>query len=156
MPGLRPIAGLVLPLLLAGCASVPPGVARHGAIDIHHMLLPATNQAGTDVAAYAGFDNHGQPDRLLGIDCDCATSVELHRVLPEGMTNTFPLALPAGRIEVRPPGVPLHFMLVGTRRAFATGERVQMQLRFERAGTVQLDFAVVANSADGWERWPGP
>lgn len=151
---------LSLLLLLAGCVSAPPAAPRQGGIDIDHMLIPAADQAGTAVAAYAGFDNHGAADRLLGIDCDCAASVELHTVVRDGdevrMTNTFPLALPPGRTEVRPPGVPLHFMLVDTTRPFAVGERVPMRLRFQRAGTVQAEFVVVATSAEGWDAWTAP
>lgn len=148
-------------LVLAGCASVPQGAVRQGSIVIDHMLMPAADATGTDVAAYAGFDNRGGEDRLLAVECSCAASVELHRVVREGdkvsMTNTFPLALPAqARTEVKPPGMPLHFMLMGTTRTFAVGERVPMRLRFERAGTVEVDFRVVAKSADGWAAWPGP
>ena len=149
----------VVALALAGCASLPPGVVRQGAIRIDHMVMPATDAAGADVAAYAGFDNRGGDDRLLAIECDCAAAVELHAVVRDGdkvtMTNTFPLALPAGaRTEVRPPGIPLHFMLMGTTRRFAAGDRVPMRLRFERAGDVEVVFTVDATSKQGWERWP--
>ena len=70
------------------------------------------------------------------------------------MTNTFPLTLPAnGRVEVKPPGTPLHFMLIGTTRPFVVGERVPMRLRFERAGDVDVDFLVVEKSQEGWDAW---
>ena len=146
-------------LLLGGCASWQ--APEPDAIRIDHMIIPAAAEAGGPVAAYAGFDNTGPSDRLLGISCTCAASVELHKVVREGekvsMTNTFPLALPAqARTEVKPPGMPLHFMLMGTTRTFAVGDRVPMRLRFERAGTVEVDFRVVAKSADGWAAWPGP
>ena len=151
----------VMVLALAGCASVPQGAVQRGGIVIDHMVMPAADTSGTDVAAYAGFDNRGAADRLLGIDCDCATSIELHTVVRDGdkvtMTNTFPLALPAGvRTEVKPPGIPLHFMLMGTTRSFKAGERIPMRLRFERAGSVEATFTVVAKSADGWAAWPNP
>lgn len=151
----------IVALVLAGCASLAPGVVRQGAIRIDHMVMSAADTAGTAVDAYAGFDNRGGDDRLLGIECDCAASIELHAVVREGdkvsMTNAFPLALPGGaRTEVRPPGIPLHFMLIGTKRRFAAGERVPMRLRFERAGTVQAVFTVAEKSADGWATWPNP
>lgn len=142
--------------LLAGCAGSPvagPG----GAIAVDHMVIPAVAEAGGPVAAYAGFDNAGPPDRLLAIECAYAASVELHAVVRDGdkvsMTNTFPLALPTGRTEVKPPGVPLHFMLIGTTRPFVVGERVPMRLRFERAGVVEALFVVAVDSKQGWERW---
>ena len=147
--------------LLAGCAGAPAEKQPISTIGIDHMVIPAVPEVGGPVAAYAGFDNAGGEDRLLGIECSCAASVELHRVVRDGdkvsMTNTFPLALPAqARTEVKPPGMPLHFMLMGTTRTFAVGDRVPMRLRFERAGTVEVDFRVVAKSADGWAAWPGP
>ena len=121
------------------------------------MILPAAAEAGGPVAAYAGFENTGPSDRLLGISCECADSVELHHVVRDGdkmtMTNTFPLSLPTGRTEVSPPGVPLHFMLIDTRRAFVEGEQVTMQLRFEKAGVRDVVFRVVGNSKDGWQNW---
>ena len=121
------------------------------------MVIPAVPEVGGPVAAYAGFDNRGSEDRLLGIDCTCAASVELHQVIRNGgqvsMTNTFPLALPMGRTEVKPPGVPLHFMLIGTNRAFSAGQRVPMRLRFERAGVIDVVFTVAEDSKGGWERW---
>lgn len=151
----------LLAMLLAGCASVPPGVVRRGDMRIDHRVIPAATEAGTDIAAYAGFDNAGGDDRLLGVECACAASVELHHVVRDGdkmtMTNTFPLALPGGaRTEVKPPGVPLHFMLIKTNRPFVTGERVPMRLRFERTGVVEAVFVVAPTSKEGWERWPMP
>ena len=151
----------VAALALAGCASLPPGAVGHGAIRVDHMVMPAADVAGTDVAASAGFANRGGDDRLLGIDCAWPASVELHKVVRDGdkvsMTNTFPLFLPGSVLtEVKPPGIPLHFMLMGTTRAFKAGERIPMRLRFERAGSVEAMFVVVAKSADGWAAWPNP
>ena len=143
-------------LLVPGCASAPP--PRTIAVD--HAIIPAVAEAGGPVAAYAGFDNTGASERLLGIDCTCAASVELHHVVRDGgkvsMTNSFPLALPAGRTEVKPPGIPLHFMLIGTNRGFTVGQQVPLRLRFERAGTVEVIFTVVADSREGWDGWTKP
>lgn len=63
---------LVATLALCGCASIPQGAVRQGGIVIDHMLMPAADTAGTDVAAYAGFDNLGGEDRLLAVECSCA------------------------------------------------------------------------------------
>ena len=154
----RVIAGVLSALWLAGCANSPSGATKASNISIDHRVIPASMEIGPAVAAYAGFDNRGGEDRLLGIECDCATSIELHHVVRDGdkvsMTNTFPLTIPAeARVEVKPPGVPLHFMLVGTQRAFAVGERVPMRLRFERAGVVEVTFTVVEKSRAGWDAW---
>ena len=63
---------LVATLALCGCASIQQGAVRQGGIVIDHMLMPAADTAGTDVAAYAGFDNLGGEDRLLAVECSCA------------------------------------------------------------------------------------
>ena len=154
----RLIAGTLAMLCMAGCASSPSAATKASSISIDHRVIPASTEIGPAVAAYAGFENRGAADRLLGIDCDCATSIELHHVVRDGdkvsMTNTFPLTIPAmARVEVKPPGVPLHFMLVGTKRAFVVGERVPMRMRFERAGVVEADFIVVEKSQEGWDAW---
>jgi len=151
------IVVVIASCLLAACAGAPSEKQPISTIAIDHMVIPAVAEVGGPVAAYAGFDNHGGADRLLGIECTCATSVELHRVVRDGdkvsMTNTFPLELPAGRTEVKPPGIPLHFMLIGTNRPFAVGERVPMRLRFERGRVVEVVFTVAEDSKGGWERW---
>ncbi|RYD97809.1 MAG: copper chaperone PCu(A)C [Sphingomonadales bacterium] len=153
--------GWLLGLALAGCAASPPTPLSVGSIAIDRMVMASAPEAGADVAAYAGFENRGVDDRLLEIECDCAQSVELHRVVSEGrqtrMRNDFPLALPSAvRTEVRPPGVPLHFMLIKTVRPFVVGERILMRLRFERAGNMDVVFTVVASTREGWDAWPGP
>jgi copper(I)-binding protein len=155
------IAGLIAVLGMAGCATRQAQRGPAAMIGIDHMVIPAADAAGGPVAAYAGFDNRGGADRLLGIDCDCAASIELHRVVRNGdsvsMTNSFPLELPGNaRTEVKPPGIPLHFMLIGTNRPFVVGQRVPMRLRFERAGVVETTFTVTADSAGGWANWTAP
>ena len=142
--------------LLVACASTQPPTVSPGGIAVDHMVIPAAEPGGP-VAAYAGFENSGAADRLLGITCECAGSVELHHVIRDGdnmtMTNSFPLDLPNGRIEVKPPGVPLHFMLIDTKQHFVAGEHVPMRLRFENAGEVDVLFRVVEKSAEGWDNW---
>ena len=154
----RLIAGTLAMVCMAGRASAPPPASNTGSIRIDHRVIAASTEVGPAVAAYAGFENRGGEDRLLGIECDCATRIELHHVVRDGdkvsMTNTFPLSLPAkSRVEVRPPGIPLHFMLVETQVAFTVGERVPMRLRFERAGVVEAEFIVVEKSQEGWDAW---
>lgn len=155
-----PLTTTALLLVMTGCASTLAVAPRQAGVDVDHMLIVAAGEVGAPVAAYAGFVNHGPADKLIGISCACAASVELHTVIRDGgqvrMTNTFPLLLPPGRTEVKPPGLPLHFMLIDTRRPFITGERVPMRLQFERAGTVTIDFVVVARGVEGWNTWKQP
>lgn len=160
---MRHWSAVLLAVVLGGCASAGAGRADAdaGAIRLDHMVIPAADVAGGPVAAYAGFDSRGAGDMLLGIECDCAASIELHQVVRDGdkvsMTNSFPLALPANaRTEVKPPGIPLHFMLIDTTRPFVAGQRVPMRLRFERAGALEAVFTVTTDSASGWADWVAP
>ena len=132
-------------------AGVHSGQARQGKRDAHRRryVVPAGSLCRRAVGKTAsGGTNDFTPysKEMMGY-----RPAKADRILRDGdkvsMTNTFPLALPAGRTEVKPPGIPLHFMLIGTSRAFAVGQRVPMRLRFERAGVVEVVFTVAEDSA---------
>lgn len=61
--------------LLAACAGAPSEKHPISTSAIDHVVIPAVAEAGGPVAAHTGFDNQGGADRLLGIECSCATSV---------------------------------------------------------------------------------
>ena len=69
------IVVVIASCLLAACAGAPSEKQPTSTIAIDHTVIPAVAEAGGPVAAYAGFDNLGGGDRLLGIECSCATSV---------------------------------------------------------------------------------
>ena len=126
-------------------------------LSIDHTIIPAAPANEDAVAAYAAFTAGSRADRLLSASCTCAERIELHRVVRKDgqvdMIDDFPLALPKRtRVEVKP-GSDLHFMLIGTRRAFVSGERVTMTLTFARAGRRDISFRVVPTSASGWTEW---
>jgi copper(I)-binding protein len=104
---------------------------------------------GQDVsAAYLQIENRAAaPDALLAVSCSCAKTVELHRMVHTGdrmtMERVERIALPAGeRVELAPGG--LHLMLFGLVRPLRAGERVKLVLRFEQAGTVEVEAPVQA------------
>lgn len=113
--------------------------------------------AGGDAAAYVAIANAGEADRLVGVACDCAERVEIHRVTrSEGnvsMTAEPGLAVPGGGVEIRP-GSPLHLMLMNLRAPLAAGQSVPLTLRFERAGAVTAAFTATENTAAAWQGRP--
>lgn len=140
---------------LTGCTTIAPPLSHPVKLD--HMVMTAAPK-GEVVAAYAALTNNGPDDILTSISCTCAARGELHRVVKQegksDMVNGFPLSVPSGsRIEIKPPGVPLHFMLLETNRAFVTGEKVAMTLHFAKAGPVDAVFQVSETSAKGWADW---
>ena len=156
------IAALTSGLLLAACKpTTPPTPAIEGATTaetrIGDLLISAATSRETPLAGGTGpgfmsIRNAGSADdRLLSASSPMTTSVELHdvsmadgqmtmRALPEG------LLIPAGgKVELATGG--LHLMLIGVTEALAAGQTVPVELRFEKAGTVTVPFAVIARKA---------
>ena len=110
--------------------------------------------AGGDAAAYVAIGNAGAADRLVGIACDCAERVEIHRVTRNGgnvsMDAEPALPVPGGGVEIRP-GSPLHLMLLNLRAPIAAGQQVPLTLRFERAGEMTARFTATEDTAAAWQ-----
>lgn len=104
--------------------------------------LPGQEQT----AAYLILENPDhEADWLAGVSCDCAKSVEIHRMVREGermkMEPLPRLLVPAkGRAVLDPGGT--HLMLFGLRKPLKAGEKVRLRLRFAVAGEVAVDAVV--------------
>lgn len=150
----RSLSGLVLAALASGCA--PAGASGPRVVDAwSHPTAPDAAAAEVSPAgelgpgvAYFTVVNDGPADRLIGLATASCRSPELHRTeLVDGRARMVEVAggleVPAGgRVELAPGG--LHVMLVGLRRDLVPGESFELELRFERAGTVRVPVAVRA------------
>src|SRR5262245_20617347 len=99
------------------------------------------------VGVYLKIINNGaQPDRLLGGSLTGAGDVEVHemsmsnnimkmRQLKDGLEIK-----PGQTVELKPGG--LHLMLTGLREDLKQGQKRTGTLRFEKAGTVEIEFAI--------------
>lgn len=148
-------AALAVVIVLSGCTTSEVPLSHPVKLD--HMVMSAAPK-GEVVAAYAALTNNGPDDILTAISCTCAGRGELHRVVKQegktDMVNGFPLAVASGsRVEIKPPGVPLHFMLLETNRAFVAGEKVEMTLHFAKARPINASFTVGETSTKAWENW---
>lgn len=101
--------------------------------------------SGSNSAAYMTIRNTGSADRLLGVKCDVAQSVELHTVeMKDNVMQMRPVEaidVPAnGQVELKPGGY--HVMLIGIKRELKTDEMITVKLRFEKAGEVDVPARV--------------
>ncbi|MEN5084525.1 copper chaperone PCu(A)C [Bosea sp. TWI1241] len=143
----KPISLLAaLALTLAGGAALAHDYTV-GPLKIGHPWTRATPAGAKVAGGYLSVRNTGaDADRLVGATSEIAGRVEVHEMaVKDGVMTMRPLndGLPvkAGEtVELKPGG--LHIMFLDLKRQLKEGEKVKGQLRFEKAGTVDVDFAV--------------
>lgn len=102
-------------------------------------------------SAYLSVTNTGGAmDRLVGASSPAAERAELHNHEMEGniarMRPVTAIDLPPGKTaELKPGG--LHIMLIGLKEPIRMGKPVPLTLRFEKAGTVEVELAVESAGA---------
>ena len=123
-----------------------------GSIQIGNPWTRATPK-GADVAgAYMRLSNKGAaPDRLIGGSSPVAGRFEVHRMTVEG--GVMKMRPVDGGLEVKPgetvelkPGS-FHIMLMGLKQPLEKGQKVKGTLVFEKAGKVEIEYAVEALGA---------
>ena len=141
-------------LALAAVAAIPAtSLSAHefkvGAIEIVHPWSRATPPGATTGAGYLTIKNDGDTaDRLVSATDTVASQTEIHemavvdgvmtmRELPDG------LPIPAGGSVELTPGS-YHIMFVGLKAPLKEGQPFKGTLTFEKAGTVQVEYAVQA------------
>jgi copper(I)-binding protein len=96
---------------------------------------------------YLALTNRGaEADRLIGGASEVAARVEVHEMSLDGGVMKMRevaggLAIkPGERRELKPGGH--HLMLIGLKRPLKEGERFRVELKFEKAGAREVEFAV--------------
>jgi periplasmic copper chaperone A len=98
--------------------------------------------AGTNTAAYMTIRNRSEEsDRLVSASSPAAGAVELHQTVEEdGMTRmrrVDGIDIQADdTVRLEPGG--LHVMLIDVSRRSVRGDSVELRLRFERAGEIEI------------------
>ena len=93
------------------------------------------------------------PDRLVGGSTDVAARFEMHQMLMErGVMKMRPVERgleikPGQTIEFKPGS--FHVMLVGLKQPLEKGQHIKATLEFEKAGKVEIEYAVEAIGATG-------
>ncbi|MBO0766818.1 MAG: copper chaperone PCu(A)C [Hyphomicrobiaceae bacterium] len=127
---------------------------KAGPIKVDAPWIRAT-PAGAEVAAgYLKIENTGnEPDRLIGGSTDIAGKFEVHemkmeggvmkmRQLPEGL-----VLKPGESVELKPGS--LHLMLTDLKQPAKDGDKVKGTLMFEKAGKVDIEYAVRGMAGKG-------
>jgi copper(I)-binding protein len=123
-----------------------------GNLQIGNPWTRATPKGSTVAGGYMVITNKGStPDRLTGGSVSVANRFEIHRMAMEGGVMT--MRPVEGGLEIKPgesvelkPGS-FHVMLMGLKQPLEKGQRIKGTLEFEKAGKVDIEYAVEAIGA---------
>jgi copper(I)-binding protein len=141
------VASLFAVAMSAGAASADD--YKLGALEIGHPWSRALPKGATVAAGYVKIKNTGtELDRLVGGSTPVAGRFEIHEMsMDKGVMKMRPL--PAG-VEIKPgqtvelkPGA-THIMMMDVKQPIERGKPFKGSLVFEKAGAVDVDFAVEA------------
>lgn len=125
--------------------SPAPAAAAPGIV-VNEPWARASAGAARTGAAYLTLSNPGADgDRLVAATTPVAGRVELHTHVRDGdvmrMRPVEAIDIPAGaKADLKPGG--LHIMLLGLKAPIRVGMRVPLTLRFEKAGSVDVELSV--------------
>jgi copper(I)-binding protein len=123
-----------------------------GPIQVGNPWTRATPKGSAVAGAYMTISNKGTaPDRLVGGTVTVAGRFEVHSmVMEQGVAKMRPVE---GGLEIKPgetvelkPGS-FHIMLTGLKQPLEKGQKVKGTLEFEKAGKVDIEYAVEALGA---------
>ncbi len=142
------LAAAAAALLLAAGHAASAHEFKAGDLAIGHPFARATPPGAKVAAGYATIANNGaSSDRLVGASGEIAGRAEIHEmsVGANGVMTMRPVAggieIPAGgTAELKPGG--FHIMFLDLTRGAKEGEKFKGTLVFEKAGTVDVQFAV--------------
>lgn len=139
---------VMITLLLAGLAgNAQAHEYKVGSIEIQHPWARATPKGAAVAGGYLKVTNNGTtPDRLIGGSVDVAQKFEIHEMSMDGGVMKMRelkdgLEIPPGAtVELKPGSY--HIMMMNLAHPLGKGEKVKASLEFEKAGKVDVEFAV--------------
>jgi copper(I)-binding protein len=143
--------GLAVALSLS---TVPAQAADYdvGPIHIAQPWSRATPKGASVAAGYMTVTNKGTaPDRLTCVAADAAARCEIHSMIMEqGVMKMRPLPdgleiKPGETVQLKPSG--FHVMFMGLKHPLVQGKTVKGTLKFQNAGTVDVEYAVQSIAA---------
>ena len=131
-----------------------------GSLTITNPWSSATPKGATVGAGYMKITNTGTvPDRLIGISSDSASKLEVHEMkMQNGVMKMRPVQggveiKPGETVELKPES--FHVMFVGLKKPLTAGDHIKAELVFEKAGTVNIEYDVLAMGARPSHDMPG-
>ena len=122
---------------------------KAGSLQIQHPWSRATPKGATVAGGYMKITNTGKtPDRLIGGSTAAAPKFEIHEMSMEGgvmKMRMLPKGIeikPGQTVELKPGGY--HLMFVGITAPLEQGKPVKGTLEFEKAGKIEVEYAVEA------------
>ena len=147
------LVGLVA-LFVAQLTATPSLAADYdvGSIHIAQPWSRATPKGAITGAGYMTITNRGTtPDRVSCVSSDASAQCQIHSMTMEG--GVMKMRPVEGGLEIKPsetvtlaPGG-FHVMLVTLKHPLETGQTVKATLKFDKAGTVDVEYPVVAIGA---------
>ena len=156
---MKRILGIATALALFGAGAALAPSYKAGPIDIGHPWARATAPSAPNGVGYLSLTNTGtEEDRLVAASTPVAEKAELHTHLNENgvmkMREVPYIAIAPGETMKLAPGG-LHVMLLGLKKPLVKGEQVPLTLRFEKAGTVDVELSIEAAGQSGSDHGHG-
>jgi len=143
-----------LAAILAAAAVVPAHAADYdvGSLHISQPWARATPKGAASGAGYMTVTNKGTaPDRLNCVSDDASKECQIHSMVMEG--GVMKMRPVAGGLEIKPgetvtlhPGG-YHVMFVDLTHPLVQGQSVKATLKFDHAGTVDVEYPIAAIGA---------
>lgn len=125
-----------------------------GELEIVHPASRAMLNGQKVGGGFMTITNHGKADdRLVSVTSPVSPDVQLHEMaVVDGIMKMRQLKdgipVPAGEtVKLQSGG--LHVMFMGVSKPFAEGDKIAATLHFEKAGDVNVDFAVGPANGNG-------
>jgi len=144
----------IFALALAQVLVIPAWATDYdlGPIHISQPWARATPKGASSGAAYMTIVNNGKaPDRVSCVSSDASNECQIHTMTMEnGVMKMRPVTggleiNPGETVTLKPSG--LHVMLVGLKHPLDQGASVKATLKFEKAGTVDVEYPIAAIGA---------
>jgi hypothetical protein len=144
-------------ILVASLVALSAGAAfaedyKVGALEIDNPWSRAIPKGAKVAAGYMTIKNTGtEPDRLVSGSTPVAGKLEIHEMtMDKGVMKMRPLAAgleikPGETVELKPES--FHLMLTNLKQPIEKGKPFAASLVFEKAGPVDVEFAVEAVGA---------
>lgn len=142
---------------LLSCVLLPAARAEQTNVAVTQAWIRATPGGARVAGGYLVIENKGPvADKLLSASTAAARKIEIHEMaITDGVMTMRPveggLPIAAGSTVKFAPGG-LHLMIVGLAAPLLRGDKVPVNLTFEKAGDIAVSFDVQAMGAPG----PGP